>query len=187
MKFVSFQFWLKESFNKFLFEQSEEFKYGCLMLYADVTNWKEKTNFIFKDDIYEKDGDYGYEKQPHVTIVYGFHDDEVDKKELYEKIEEIIDKPLIAIIQKVSYFECEDYDVVKFDIPISDELRKYRRAFLKFPNTQTYDEYHPHMTIAYVKKGEGKKYSKKLEKPFKVRFNKVVYSSADENKKYFYL
>jgi hypothetical protein len=177
MKFTSFKNWLFE-------RKKENLNYSCLMLYADIPNWKEKTNFIFKDDIYEKDGDYGYEKEPHVTVVYGFHDDEVDKKELYEKIEELI-RPLTVTIQKISFFECEDYDVVKFEVPISSQLRGYRKAFLKFPNTQTYKKYEPHMTICYVKKGEGERYAKKLEKSFKVKFNKAVYSTPDENKKYF--
>lgn len=177
MKFTSFENWLFE-------RKSQTLEYGCLMLYADVPDWKEKTNFIFKDDIYEKDDDYGYEKSPHVTIVYGFHDDEVDKKELYEKIEELI-HPLTVTIQNISFFECEEYDVVKFDVPLTSQLKKYRKEFLKFPNTQTYKEYHPHMTIAYVKKGRGERYARELDKPFTVTFNRAVYSTPDESKKYF--
>jgi hypothetical protein len=43
------------------------------------------------------------------------------------------------------------------------------------------------MTIAYVKKGEGKKYKQKLDKPFEVTFKKAVYSDPNEKKKHFNL
>ena len=176
MKFESFKNWLLERKN-------DNLKYACLMLYADISNWKDKISIVDKEDIYEKDDDYGYEKDPHITIVYGFHEDEVDKDQMYKQIKEM--KPVEVTINKINIFETDDYDVVKFDVPITKELKKYRKEFLKFPNTQTYKEYHPHMTIAYVKKGEGKKYIKKLDKPFKVKFNKAVYSDPGYNKKYF--
>ena len=175
MKFTSFKNWLFERKNDAL-------KYDCLMLDANISNWKEKTSIIDKEDVYEKDDDYGVEKNPHVTIIYGIHPDEVNREELYEEIEKI--KPVKTTIEKISVFECEDYDVVKFDVPVTPELKKYRKIFLKFPNTQTYDEYLPHMTIAYVKKGTGKKYEQKI-KPFNVVFNKAAYSSPGKNKKYF--
>ena len=47
---------------------------------------------------------------------------------------------------------------------------------MKLPNTQDFDEYKPHMTIAYVKSGLGKKYKTTLREPFKVVFSKGVYS-----------
>lgn len=174
--FISFKNWLLERNN-------DNLDYGCLMLYADVPNWKDKISIIDKDDVYEKDDDYGYEKDPHVTIIYGFHESEIDKNEMYDKIKDII-KPIEVTINKIDIFESEDYDVVKFDVPVTKELKEYRKEFLKFPNTQTYKEYHPHITIAYVKKGEGKKYVQKI-KPFKVKFNRAVYSYPGYNKKYF--
>ena len=45
-----------------------------------------------------------------------------------------------------------------------------------FENTQTFPEYHPHMTLAYVKPGTGKKYVSNLDEPFEVTFTKGVYS-----------
>ena len=55
-----------------------------------------------------------------------------------------------------------------------------------FPNTQTFKDYHPHITIAYVKKGEGKKYVQKV-KTFETTFNESVYSGPDGKKKKFKL
>ena len=181
MTFTSFKNWLNERKN-------ENLSYGCLMLYAKVPDWNKRIHIVKPEDIYEKDDDYGYEKEPHLTIVYGLHDEELDKKELYEKIQEII-RPVTVTIDTIGIFEQKnntDYDVVKFDVPPTAQLKGYRKEFMKFPNTQSFRAYHPHMTIAYVKKGKGKMYAQKIE-PFTVTFNQAVYSSPDFRKKYFEL
>jgi hypothetical protein len=178
MKFISLKYWLNERKNDTL-------EYGCLMLYSNMSKnkWKKYTSIVNKEDIYIKDNDYGYEKEPHITIIYGLHDDEIERKDLYEKIEKIIN-PIQVKINNISIFETDDYDVIKFDVPINDQLKNYRKEFMRFPNTQTYDSYHPHMTIAYVKKGEGKKYIQKV-KSFEVEFRRAVYSPSSGQKKYF--
>jgi 2'-5' RNA ligase len=48
------------------------------------------------------------------------------------------------------------YDVVKIDVE-SQALRDLNAAISQaFEVTDTYPEYHPHVTIAYVKKGMGR-------------------------------
>ena len=171
------------SFNNWLFERKNEtLEYACLMLGTDILNWKEKISIVKKEDIYIKDGDYGYEKEPHTTIIYGLHQDEINLDEIYNEIKKL--KPVNVSIDTISFFECDEYDVVKFDVPITSELKTYRKTFMKFPNTQTYNNYVPHLTIAYVKKGEAKKYAQKI-KHFSVKFDKAIYSSPNHNKKYF--
>lgn len=178
MKFISFKNWIK------LFESKEE-RYGCVMLKANISNWKKHLELIEKEDLYDnKEHDYGYSDEPHITILYGIHHDEVDLKEVYEEIKNL--KPVEVTINKMGMFENDDYDVIKYDIPTNDKLSKYRKIFEEFPNTQTFKDYKPHMTIAYVKKGEGKKYVEKI-KPFKVKFNVGFYSSPEYDKKYFKL
>jgi len=48
----------------------------------------------------------------------------------------------------------------------------------EYPHTTDYPDYHPHMTIAYVKKGMGKKYAEDL-KDFSITPDKFVYSKID--------
>ena len=179
MKFAAFKNWLLERNNANL-------SYGCILLKSDMDildDWAPKISIVDKEDIYEKDDDYGYEKEPHITIVYGIHQDEVDKKELYEKIKELI-KPITVTIDSINIFENDDYDVVKYDVPSTKQLKEYRKELLKFPNTQEFKDFNPHMTIAYVLPGTGKKYIQKV-KPFKVTFKKAMYSSPFYKKKYF--
>jgi hypothetical protein len=178
MKFIKFKNWLLE-------RKAETLEYGCIMLTADIPNWKEKLSIIDKKDLYVKDGDYGFEKEPHVTILYGLHDEEIDRDHIYDEIERL--RPITVKINNISIFENEEYDVVKFDVPLTKELRAYRKYFkMLFPNTQTFKDYHPHITIAYVKKGEGKKYVQKV-KTFETTFNESVYSGPDGKKKKFKL
>ncbi len=63
------------------------------------------------------------------------------------------------------------FDVVVVEI-ISDDL-KALHALIKenLPNEQTYEDYRPHLTLAYVKSGAGAKYD---ELELDVTGNKVV-------------
>jgi len=156
-------------------KESKKLEYGCVMLYADIPSWDKHLSIIDKDDIYDDElHDYGTEKEPHCTVLWGIHQNESDPEDVKQFIKTF--KSLEVTIDRISVFECDDYDVVKYEVPISNELQMYHDLVEKrFSNTQTFDKYIPHMTICYVKKGEGKKYAKKV-KPFRVKFDKVVYS-----------
>jgi hypothetical protein len=53
----------------------------------------------------------------------------------------------------------------------------------KFPFTSDYPDYHPHITLAFVKPGKGKKYELKFEEPLEVKdLVDVTYSLADKSK-----
>jgi len=177
MNFTSFQNWLNE-------RAAQKLEYACLMLGANMPDWKEKISIVKEEDLYKEGDDYGYEKEPHVTVVYGLHDDEIKEEQFLDEVERLY--PVEVTIDEIGVFdENEDYDVVKFNVPLVEDLEDYRKHFVRYyPNTQTYDEYHPHMTIAYVKKGEGSKYAQKVE-PFDVIFNKAIYSTPHEEKKIF--
>ena len=175
------------SYNNWLMEATKETKrpdYGCVMLYATVPNWDKHIAKIAKEDIYNnEEKDYGLEHTPHVTVLFGIHLDET-KPEDVEKLMKLF-KPVDASVDTIAIFENENYDVVKYDVPVTEQLKEYHEAVMAaFPNTQTFPEYHPHMTISYVKPGEGKKYVGKV-KPFNVKFDLAVYSmkSSDAESK----
>jgi len=173
-----------ESLNEWINEQKEEKTYGCVMLHTNMRNWKEiHTGGIDPDDVYIKphDKSYGLEEEPHMTVIYGLHEDEVDPEVIMSVIKENMEDVTVTI-SKISMFENDEYDVVKYDIPVTKQILKYRKMFEdNFDNTQTFSEYHPHMTIAYVKPGEGKKYISDLDEPFEVTFTKAVYSWHEKN------
>jgi tRNA nucleotidyltransferase/poly(A) polymerase/2'-5' RNA ligase len=155
-------------------EISERIEYGCLMLFLDVPIWNKITSIINKEDIYNKEG-YGIEKEPHLTILYGFHD-EVTADDVFNLYKENAPlKPIEVLLSGISVFENPEYDVVKFDAH-SDILTKMNEVMKQLPNTSKFPDYHPHVTIAYVKKGEGQKYIRLFEKERTIKGNELVYS-----------
>lgn len=169
-------------------DKGNTYKYGCVMLYLDLEKNKEDEiqALVDEDDLYlgtEDDPGYGREDEPHVTILYGIHSDVPDED--VEKLIEKLKQPEIRL-NKISIFDNADkgFDVVKFDVE-NEELHKMNKMFKELPYTSDYPEYHPHVTIAYVKAGEGEKYVKKLseEEEITIKPNKIVYSKSDGTKK----
>ena len=170
-----------KKFNSFIVEKkaTKENKineYGCAMLYFNVKNWDDIISFIDEKDIHEEEG---LEDEPHLTLLYGFHKDEVgfdDIKKHFKDTEEIEIE-----IESVSIFENEKYDVVKFDVKKTEELMDYNKKLSKLPHTTNFPDYHPHITIGYVKPGTGKKYIKD-EYVAKLKSKLLVYSADDKKK-----
>ena len=172
-KFISINQWINE-------QKIDEPQYGCVMMEPKkIDGWEENhLDGIKEDNVYIKpyDESYGLEYEPHVTILYGIHEDEIDPSVVVDLIEQKF-KPVIVTISDIDVFQNDEYDVVVYKVPVTEQLQEYRDLLMEsFANTQTFKGYHPHMTIAYVKKGTGKKYKKKLNEPFDVRFVKGVYS-----------
>lgn len=152
------------------------------MVEIPVKNWKEILSSIDKNDLYidkDKVRD-GKETKPHVTVLYGFHKDTKIKK-----IKELCKDIKISLsITKMSLFENEKFDVLKFDVKSKDlvDLNKVMKD--NFNYTNDYPNYKPHLTIAYLKKGEGQKYIKKIKKLEVKNINNLFYSDND-NKEYY--
>jgi 2'-5' RNA ligase len=158
------------------------YEYGCVMLYFNVPKWNSIIKNIVKySDIYDVDG-YKYETESHVTLIFGLHQN-VTEKDVKNVLKYLPD--IEVELKHVNIFENKDFDVVKFDID-NYMLNELNIKLQSLPNTKTFDVYHPHMTIAYVKQGKGKKYIQNLEKPIKIKPSKIVYSlgtGTSENKK----
>ena len=173
-----------------IYDSSEE-RYGCLMLYADISK-DDYINTVHEivdlEDIYEDptgEEEYGYETEAHVTVLWGIHYDNVLIDNIVKTFYNIKDSYELEI-EGIGVFENDDYDVVKFDVIPNKRLLHLRDYCINtFENTQTFDDFHPHMTIAYVKKGLGKKYLKKFNKSFYVNFTKIVYSNPEYKKIYY--
>lgn len=144
------------------------------MLDLRVKNWSDFiSSLIDSADIYYGDNDdLGIEDQPHITVLYGFIDDETNLRELRRYL-----TPLDYIkvsLENITIFETDDYDVVKFDVACDQLYSMNLKISKRFPHENDYDFYEPHMTIAYVKKGTGQKYVKniktKVAKPYRYRY-----------------
>lgn len=161
-------------------EDKKEFKYefGCVMMYFDVPEWNDTLKIIDKDDIYDEDG-FGLEQESHITLLWGLLDGVEDKD--VKKILVNIPKPYIELYN-IDIFQGTEYDVVKFNVT-NQLLNDINSNLSSLPNQQTFLEYHPHMTICYVKAGRGCKYIQKLDKTIVVKPNKIIYSKPSKEGK----
>lgn len=180
---------IKETLRKALITEAEKkdhkHEYGCLMVFLDVNeeSWKELQDMIDEDDLYTEEGDtsYGRENEPHVTILYGLHED-IEDEDIEVDIE-AIKEPKIGF-KNISSFDNPKYDVLKFDVD-SKDLSTLNKKFTEYPHTTNFPDYHPHCTIAYLKPGKAAEYIKKAKDlvNMDMKPSKVVYSKADGSKK----
>ena len=175
MNYYTYKFSIYKNMKKFskIIEEKKEFKYeyGCVMMYFDVPNWKDILKIIDKDDVYDEEG-FGYEKESHITLLWGLLDGVEDKD--VKEIVSNLPKPIIEL-SDIDIFKGEEYDVVKFNVT-NQLLNDINLGLSSLPNKQTFPDYHPHMTICYVKAGRGCKYIQKLDKPIVIKPTKILYS-----------
>jgi len=168
-----------KKFNELIGESKRDsfkYEYGCVMLKLDSPKWKKEVLSLINDeDIYDEDG-FGLEKETHITLFFGVSGD-VLPEDIIEKLQDVT-VPEYIELKDISIFETNDsYDVVKFDIDDKNEMLTGIHNYIEetFPNKKTF-EYHPHCTIAYVKKGRGVNYIQELEKPIVVKPTKIYYT-----------
>jgi len=137
------------------------YSFGCVMLNLKFDELKKIQSHISPNDIYaESSGNtYGLEDEPHITLLYGLHA-EVTNSDVKKICDSYKFTDLIA--HDVSLFKNDKYDVLKFNIRYPTRggnfLRKCNSELRKLPHTNTYPDYIPHMTIAYINPGMGEKY-----------------------------
>lgn len=107
----------------------------------------------------------GRENEPHITVLYGLKDEATA-----DKVRELLadEGPIKARIKTTSVFPAEDSssqrggarqsDVVKLDVESAD-LDRINKKLRELPNANEFPDYKPHVTLAYVKPGEGQKYA----------------------------
>lgn len=141
-------------------------EYAFLMIdYEMPTFIKDLQNKIPKNELYfgtdeeKKDNQYGLEKKSHVTLALCL-DSDADLTKLKELLLPL--KEYKCILNNISIFENDDYDVLKADVKCPNMHKTYNKIKENFELHSAYKEYHPHMTIAYMQKGMADKYKKKM-------------------------
>ena len=125
----------------------------------DLQNKIPNNELYFGTDEEKKDNQYGFEKESHVTLAPCL-DSDVDINKLKELLLPL--KEYKCILNNISIFENDDYDVLKADVKCPNMHKTYNKIKENFELHSAYKEYHPHMTIAYMQKGMADKYKKKM-------------------------
>lgn len=155
---------------------------GCAMLYFDFPELNLIQEMIDPEDLMTvdpEDGRYlGFENEAHVTLLFGFTDMDYDKANLivntalqyhYEDVR----------LEGVGLFENKNYDVLKFNA-VNKTLNEVNERLRSFPHDSKFPDYKPHLTIAYLKSGTGKKYAEKLKTAtYMLKPTMVVLSKKD--------
>jgi len=133
---------------------------------------------IKEDDIYTKDGDYGIEEEPHVTALFGLTSN--DAKQVRDTLKG--EGPISIQLGETSLFENDDFDVLKVSAK-SPDLKRINKKLSVLDNENSFPDYKPHLTIAYLKKGEGKKYAgDKRFKGQEIVFDALTFSGFKDAK-----
>lgn len=119
----------------------------------------------------------GRETDPHITVKYGLHGDNAD--ELRTLLAD--EKPITVRLGKTSSFkgvEGGTADAVIAEADSPDLHRLNKKIADALPHTDTYPDYKPHATIAYVKPGLGEKYAGRNDLQGKTAtIDRIVFSS----------
>lgn len=85
--------------------------------------------------------------------------------------------PIQAELGATSLFHSKEGDVLKVDVKSEDLHRLYKLIGRLVPTHTTFPVYRPHVTLAYLKPGRGKKYvGEDALKGQKLTFNSVIFS-----------
>ena len=131
----------------------------------------------------ESPDDYGIEKMTHVTLVPCM-DNDTDIGLLKKYLRPLYEYSLL--LTNVSAFtNNSDYDVLKCDVASDILTQTNSRICGDFPTHTEYTEYHPHMTVAYMKKGMTGKYHKDIVIPLVILKPKCfVFSNYSDDGQY---
>lgn len=127
------------------------------------------------DDLAEK----GRESEPHITVKFGLHTNDADV--VRRAVQGCA--PVAIQFGPASFFSSDAYDVVKIDV-ISQGLHDLNRHISEnLEVTDTYPDYKPHVTIAYVRPGLGESYAAKLNalQGRVVAFDRITFSDKNRN------
>lgn len=121
----------------------------------------------------------GREADPHITVKYGLHGDEADK------VREVLkDQPPVKVkLGETSLFSNPDADVVKIDVDSPDLHSLNKKIADALPHTDTHPDYKPHVTVGYVKPGQGGQFAgdKSLDGR-EVEMSSITFSDRNGNK-----
>jgi 2'-5' RNA ligase len=118
---------------------------------------------ISDEELYAtEDPTFGRTEDPHVTILYGIREDEC-----LDRIESVIEEvdPQTFKITGFGCFEKDpNFDVVFLSVAGGDLFALNKAMIQEFPDHfNSHGEYHPHLTLAYVKKGLAQEILKRVE------------------------
>lgn len=138
--------------------------------------WGRILSKIRKQDLHSN----GKEFEPHVTLFYSKEETKkLTLKELFSFFKDVL--PFQLELLGVDIFENEEFDVLFLKVKKSSDLLEVKEDSLEFfEASESFREYTPHMTLAYLKPGKGRDYRDNLNSliqfPIVLKVDTLVYS-----------
>lgn len=135
-------------------------QYSCVqynlptMIAQKVIDWGSVN--IPDDILYSPpdDNTYGRESLIHCTVFFGLHTDSATPILFLLENE----SPFLIRLGQMSCFSNDRFDVVKIEVWSEDLLRLHNKLGSCLHCTEKFKNYIPHITVAYLNKGEGSKF-----------------------------
>lgn len=160
-----------------------KYDYGCIMVKFKLPYWNTFINKILDKSDLTKYEQKNIENEPHCTILYGIHDDELDIKKLKSLLPRI--NTINCKVTNIKAFHNIDCDVLKFSIESEELSNINKKVRTEIPYTNSYSDYNAHMTIAYLRPGMSQKYVTTFSEPYTIKPITYKYSYANGDKEYF--
>lgn len=149
------------SFKQCLDDEPKTYKFSSLMielpeiLCDDIISWGFD-NIPNESLVLDPSSpNFGREDDTHITLLYGIHTDSVDDVSILFCKE----KPFECVLGKIELLTKKPYfDVLVVSVNSQGLHRLNRKMRKNLEATENYPKYIPHVTIAYLKKGEGEKF-----------------------------
>jgi len=158
-------------------------KFGCLYaplpraLADNIYAWG-RDNISDGDLFFPREGDGGREQNLHVTVKYGIHINDPMEIQQFLSANPVT---LIATLGAITTFDQKDHQVVKIDVNSRNLSRLNQMVSSSFEVTDTYPEYIPHVTIAYVKSGRGSRFIGREDfKGERVVLDRLAFTGSDD-------
>lgn len=175
---------MKDLTKHLLVERTEGVEKCCVLFNVSERIAKPLTKLgrlIREEDLHE----YGIEREPHVTGLYGITPTETVLQDTQQVLKQFPKSAVTAKLGECSLFQNSEFDVLKFDV-FSPDLNDVNDLLTKNVDyTNDFTDYHPHLTIAYLKPGAGEKYVNKINnslRGYPLEFGPPIFS--DQNQKH---
>lgn len=154
--------------------------FGCAMLGVEAEDIPIDPADLYESPDLHDNG--GVQIFKHVTLRYGITDPNVSMRHVQGLLENVmVPKPDELSVIGLSYFPGDGYEVITLSVdnPNNEWLYMANAQMQILPGINTFPNYVPHVTLAYVKAGWFAAHADKIETPRFIYTGDVVYSPPE--------